>query len=346
MPPHAPQKITISTRTIVTTLAILIGLGVLWFIRDILAIFFVALLLAALIDPFAHWFEHHKVPRGVGVIIVYILLLAIVTGAVILIVPPFVEQLGELVRNLGGTIGSAKDAAVQVQSFFEHYGLSENVENSVAGLQRGVADAISGIFSTIAGVFGGIATFILVLVLAFYMVVEEGQAKRIFRHVTPKKYRAYISSLMGRMQDKLGAWLRGQIILMVVVAALTYIGLLILGVKYALVLAIFAGVAEIVPYAGPIIAAIPAIGIGLTMSPLKAMLVAIIYFGIQQIENAVLTPKIMQKSVGLNPVVSLFALLVGFKLAGLVGALLAIPVATVISVFIKDILGANNEDYA
>src|SRR3989338_6146670 len=337
------QKITISTRTIVTTLAMLIGLGVLWFIRDILVIFFVAILLAALIDPFAHWFEAHKIPRGVGVIIVYILLLAIVTCAVILIVPPFVEQLGELVRNLGGTIGSAKDAAVEVQAFFERFGLSQNVENSVAGLQQGIAEAIQGIFSTIAGVFGGIATFILVLVIAFYMVVEEGQAKKLFRHVTPKKYRPYISGLMGRMQEKLGAWLRGQIILMIVVGVLTYIGLLILGVKYALVLAIFAGIAEIVPYAGPIIAAVPAIGIGLTMSPFKGMIVALLYFGIQQIENAVLTPKIMQKSVGLNPVVSLFALMVGFKFAGLVGALLAIPVATIVAVFLRDLIGHEEE---
>ena len=148
---------------------------------------------------------------------------------------------------------------------------------------------------------------------------------------------------MGRMQEKLGAWLRGQIILMIVVGVLTYIGLLILGVKYALVLAIFAGIAEIVPYAGPIIAAVPAIGIGLTMSPFKGMIVALLYFGIQQIENAVLTPKIMQKSVGLNPVVSLFALMVGFKFAGLVGALLAIPVATIVAVFLRDLIGHEEE---
>ena len=333
------QGITITTGTIARVILSLLGLAFLWFIRDILAVFFVALLLAALIDPFAHWFEKHKIPRGVGVIIVYILLVAILTGVTLLIVPPLVSQVGALAANLEGTLGSANEIIGNLQAFSDQYGFADNLADSFAGIQSGFTDFVTHFFSTVAGFLQGIASIILVLVLAFYMVVEEGSAKKLFRSITPKKYRPYISGLVGRMQEKLGAWLRGQIILMVVIGLLTYVGLLILGVDYALVLAIFAGIAEIVPYAGPIIAAVPAILIAFTISPLKALVVAALYFGIQQLENSVLTPKIMQKSVGLNPVVSLFALLVGFRLGGFVGALLAIPVATMLAVFIRDVIG-------
>lgn len=339
MPKPKLQGVSVTTGTIMRVVLTLLGLTFLWFIRDILAVFFVALLLAALIDPFAHWFERHRIPRGVGVLIVYVLLAAIVTGVTLLIVPPLVSQVGSLADNFEGTLGSASELLGDVRAFSDQYGFADNLADSFATLQSGVTNVFTNLFSTLAGFIEGIASVSLVLVLAFYMVVEEGSAKKLFRSITPKKYRPYISGLVGRMQEKLGAWLRGQIILMVVIGLLTYIGLLILGVDYALVLAIFAGIAEIVPYAGPIIAAVPAILIAFTISPLKALIVAALYFGIQQLENGVLTPKIMQKSVGLNPVVSLFALLVGFRLGGFVGALLAIPVATMLAVFIRDVIG-------
>lgn len=338
-----PTTISITTGTMIKFLAVLGGLWFLWFIRDVVAIFFVALLLAALIEPFAAWLHKRHVPRGFGVLIVYVILFALIAGIIWLVVPPFVEQIQALGGGIVDVAGSARGAFDQILAFTEQYGLADNINSSVASYQEGITSAITHAFSTITGIFGGIAALILVLVLAFYMVVEENAAKRLFRHVTPKKYRPYISGLIGRMQDKLGAWLRGQIILMIVVGIMTYIGLLIIGVEYPLVLAVFAGIAEIVPYAGPIIAAVPAIVIAFTASPIKALIVVALYIGIQQLENSVLTPKIMQKSVGLNPVVSLFVLLVGFQLAGLVGALLAIPVATMLAVFIKDLIGEDEE---
>ena len=180
--------------------------------------------------------------------------------------------------------------------------------------------------------------------MAFYLVIEEDAAKRLFRHLTPKKHQAYIVGLVNRMQEKLGHWLRGQLLLMLIVGLLTYVMLLVMGVEYPLVLGVFAGFAELVPYAGPIIAAIPAIVIAFVSSPVKAVIVALLYFGIQQLENTVLTPKIMQKSVGLNPVISLMVLLIGFHAAPLfgmpefVGAILAIPVTTVLSVGLRDVV--------
>jgi len=334
-----PTTISISTGTMIKILLILGGAAFVWFIRDILVVFFVALLLAALIDPFATWFVKHRIPRSVGVLVVYVALAALVTLSLVMIIPPFVQQLAGLGSSLAASFGDARGAIDSLVTYSEQYGLSNNLIDSFSSVQQGFTEGLTGVFSTVAGIFGGIATLILVLVVAFYMVVEEQDAKRLFRHLAPKRYQPYLIGLAGRMQEKLGHWLRGQLILMVFIGMLTYVGLLILRVDYALVLGIFAGIAEIIPYAGPIISAVPAILVAFTISPVKALIVAAMYLAIQQLENGLLAPKIMQKSVGLNPVVSVFALMVGFQLGGIVGALLAMPVATVLAVLMSDLIG-------
>ena len=335
--------VNISSGTVVKILGILGGLTFVWFIRDVVAVFFVALLLAALIDPFADWFERHRIPRALGVLVVYVLLAAIITGAFLIIVPPLVSQLSDLLKGLTTSFGDARGVLEGIIALTEKYGFAQNISESFQNVQGALSQGFSRVFSTIANVFGGVTTLVLVLVITFYMVVEEADARRMFRHFAPRKYQPYLVGLAGRMQEKLGYWLRGQLILMLVIGALTYIGLLILGVEYALVLAIFAGLAEIVPYAGPILAAIPAVILAFTISPIKAVMVAVLYFAIQQLENGVLTPKIMQKSVGLNPVVSIFSLMVGFKVGGFVGAIFAIPVATLVTVLMHDLIGRYDE---
>lgn len=345
-----PTNITISIGTVIKILAVMVGVAFLWFIRDIVAVFFVALLLAALVEPFASWFESKRIPRGVGVIIVYVVLLSVAALALIIILPPLINQIVELARNIPTTFLEVRTFFGQIVEISEEYGVSENLSSSISSLQGGITATIGGLFMTVKGIFGGFTTLLMVLVIAFYMVVEEGMARRGFKHFAPKKYQPYIAGLAVRIQTKLGLWLRGQLILMITIGVLTYVGLLILGVDYALALGIFAGIAEIVPYAGPVIAMVPAVMIAFTISPLKAVIVAVMYFGIQQLENGFLTPKIMEKSVGLNPIVSFFALLVGFKLGGVffsdlqlfgnvIGALLAIPVATIIAVVLHDFIG-------
>jgi predicted PurR-regulated permease PerM len=139
------------------------------------------------------------------------------------------------------------------------------------------------------------------------------------------------------MQQKVGLWLRGQIILSVTIFLLTYIGLLILKVKYALVLAFFAGLTEFIPYLGPTIAAIPAVFLTYTQSPMLALFVAILYYIVQLTENNIIVPKVMQKVIGLNPIISIAVLMIGYKVGGITGAILSIPVTTALDVFLSDI---------
>ncbi len=195
----------------------------------------------------------------------------------------------------------------------------------------------SNIFSTSLRILGGLVSVIAILVLAFYMVVEKKAFEEFLETILPSEQKKQIVSLIKKVQKRIGSWFLGQISLMIIVGIAVLIGLSILKVKYALVLALIAGVFEIVPVIGPIVAGIIAIIIAFGQSPILALLVFLLYVGIQQIENHILVPKVMQKAVGLNPVVILVALLIGAKLYGITGAILAIPVTAALATIIEGI---------
>lgn len=332
-----PQSVSISTGTFVKAVLIVLGLWFLWFVRDIVAIFVASILLASLIEPFASWFAQRRIPRGLAVLIVYVCLLSLTAIFVVLFVPVVREQSAQLFSHFTNYYSQATESLGQVRKFSEDYGFADNLTSSLATLQSSFATSFGSVFSTVKGVVGTVAATFIVLVLAFYMVVEEEKMRKYFRSLAPVEYQPYVSHLMKKMSRKMGEWLRGQIILGVIVGVAVYIGLKLLGVNYALLLAIMAGVLEVVPYVGPIISFIPAVVIGAAESPIVGIGVAILYLVIQQIENHLLIPKIMQKVTGLNPILSILALLVGIKAGGLIGAILAIPLAMMGVVILEDL---------
>ncbi|MFA4917547.1 MAG: AI-2E family transporter [Syntrophales bacterium] len=314
----------------------LVVIGLLWALRDVVAMLFVALLLSALIDPFADWFARHRIPRALAVIIVYAFLLAITASVIILLVPPLLAQVQQLVSNFSSIFTGLANSFSRFQDLTVQYGFGNNFQSGLQAIEEGVSNSFSGIFSTVTGFFGSLAAFVIVMVLTFYMVVEEDSARRFFKNLAPVEYQPFLVSLFNKMQKRIGYWLRGQLVLGVVVGLAVYLGLLILGVPYALLLGLIAGLLEIIPYAGPLLSAVPILIIAFSVSPLKGLAALLLVIAVQQIENNLLVPKIMQKAIGLNPVVSIVAMLVGVKFGGLVGALLAIPFATVISVAIEE----------
>lgn len=332
-----PQSVSISTATFMKAVLIVLGVWFFWFIRDIVAIFVASILLSALIDPFASWFAARKIPRGLAVIIVYTLLLAITSVFVVALVPIISEQGTELFANVSFYYQEAAESLGQFRQFSGNGGFAESIVTSIESLQSEITGSFGSLFSTVKGVIGGIAASFIILVLAFYMVVEEERMSHYFKKLAPVEYRPYISQLLKKMQDKMGQWLRAQLILGLVVGIAVYIGLKILGVEYALLLALIAGVLEIVPYLGPILAVVPALMIGLAQSPIIGLSVLGLYLLIQQVENNILVPKIMQTVTGLNPVISILALLVGLKAGGIAGAILAIPLAMMAIVILEDL---------
>lgn len=324
------QLINISTITIIKVILILLSLWFIYLIRDVLIILFVSFILSILIDPLADWFEKRKIPRGLAVLTVYVILITILSLILILLVPPIVLQFQQLIERIPTyweKITKTWVGEFAAKSDFK------NLEESFNLMQSSLA---RGIFVTLGGVFGGVAALFLILVLTFYMVTQEDPIKKMIKSLIPAQYLPYVSQVATKIKQKMLAWFKGQLILCLVVGCLAYIGLLILRVDYALALGLIAGVTEIIPYIGPFIGAAAAVFIAFGESPFKALMVVILYIIIQQLENNLLVPKVMRKAVGLNPIVSVIALIVGAKLGGFVGVLLAIPLASIVSIFIQD----------
>lgn len=334
---NRPININISTLTIVKILLIVLLLYFLFLIKDVVVILFVSLILASALDPWVDWLQKKKIPRSASVAFIYLIAISIIGSILFLLIPPISQEFGQLASNFPQYFEKIMSGFSNLKEFSTRYGFYDNIKSSLEALSSSLQGAATGVFSTVAGFIGGIMSFFLIMVLTFYMVVEENAIKKLIWSIAPTKHQPYIMHLINRMQQKIGFWLRGQLILSLVVFVFVYAGLSILGVEYALVLALMAFILEMVPYIGPTLAAIPAVLLALTQSPMLALFVAIYYYITQQIENNILVPKIMQKAVGLNPIVSISVLLIGFKLAGILGAMLSIPVATAVNVFIQDL---------
>ncbi len=343
MPNMQERSISISTSTIVKVIATLLILMFLWAVRDIIALVAAALILAALMNPFAQWARKYRVPKGISVIVFYVLFLGGLVAAFVLALPEIVDQAGKLGPMIGKSWRVLSSGVDSLRSVSEEYGLARNLEAGVSTLQGQVTLVTARLFSTVTDLFGGLAGLIVVLVMAFYMVVQEEEARQWLKNIVPEDYQHLAASLVARVQEKFGRWLIGQLALSLIVGTIYYIGLRLLGVQGALVLAILGGFTEFIPYLGPILGGIPAVLVALSQSPTLAFITLILYVAVQQAENHILVPKVMQKAVGLNPVLSIVALLVGGKLFGIPGAILAIPVATACSVAVMEIFRFQRE---
>jgi len=330
-------NVNITTSTIFKLLAILLLVYVMYLVRDVLFILFISLVLASAVDPWVDWLQTKKIPRSLGIVLIYLGFFSVVGFAIYSIAPPIAKEMGDFSNNLPMYQEKINKTFSAAKEFTIKHGIFKNLESGIGGLNASLQNTASSIISTIINIFGGLVSFVLVLFLTFYMTVEENAIKRLVWVLTPAKNQEYVLLLINRMQKKIGLWLRGQLILCLCIFVMAYPGLLILGVKYALVLALIAGITEAIPYIGPTLGAVPAIFLAFTQSPILALFVGIFYYIIQMVENNILVPKIMEKAVGLNPIISIVAFLVGYNLGGIPGAILSIPVATAISVFIGDV---------
>lgn len=343
------RKIIISTGSLFKVLAFVVSLYIAWLVWEILLVLFVSIIFAALIDPFATWFQKNNIPRGLAVITIYLLLAGVFALAVALLAPVIVTDIPQLIQNLQDTWGG-----LQQNQYYQNIVHGAGQIQQALGIPFTPADATTneqnlnflsqGLFNTLSGVFNSVVSLVLVLVITFYLVVQEDPMKILVKSFLPSAYVPYATNLLQRIGTKLALWVRGQIILSVIIGLLVFIGLSLLGIKHAAALALIAAILEFVPYVGPTLAAAPGVFLSFTQGGLVLMIfVIIMYVIIQALENHILVPKIMQKVVGLNPVVSIVAILTGIKLAGVLGGLLAIPVATAISVFLHDIITYKKE---
>lgn len=326
---NTPQKIEISHKTVIFTVLFLISLWLLFQIKDLIIMVFISIILvAALLKP-VEWLSARRIPRAVSVLLVYILVIAIISAIVGIIVPPLVEQTSALVTRLPQIIETINDFFLFAQI---------PVEDVSSVLSRQIQGFIGNIVAITTAIFSSVFLLLTVLVLAFYFLLDWQKFITLASSPFSGKQEKRVISLIQKLENGLGKWVRGQLTLSLIVGVLTFIGLQLLGVPYALPLALVAAILEIVPVIGPIISAIPAILVGLTITPVMGLAVAALFIVVQQLENHVIVPMIMSKVIGLQPPIIIISLLIGAKLAGIGGAFLAPPVLIIIKIVVSEFL--------
>jgi predicted PurR-regulated permease PerM len=212
------------------------------------------------------------------------------------------------------------------------------LEDLIKGIQSITSNFSTNFIKIISAIFGGLLSFILILVLSFYFLVQEDGVADFLKLITPLRNEKYVVDLWKRSQRKIGQWMQGQFLLGIIIAVLLYLGLMILGVKDALLLAVLAGLLEIIPVFGPIIAAVPAVIIAFVGGGFTAAILVLgLYLIVQQFESHLIYPLVVKKVVGVSPILVILALIIGAKLAGFLGIVLSAPAVAALMEFFDDV---------
>jgi predicted PurR-regulated permease PerM len=313
-----PAKIEISHRTIIFTLILLASLWLVFMVRDIIFLLFIAFTVMSALRPLVEFLEKYHIPRGISIIFIYILVFGLIGFTFSSLVPAFVSQTTKFIDNLPKYEAAIKPYyQIDIKSIFQQ----------LAPIGQNVVFVVMGIFSNII-------TVITILVISFYLLLERKHMEKYLIKFMGKDKGAKAVNIVKSVELSLGSWLRGELILMLFIGLVAYIGLIFLRVDYALPLAIIAGLTEIVPVVGPLISGVPAVLIGFSISPLLGFATIALYFIIHQLENTFIVPQVMNRTVGLSPLITIIALMIGSTLAGGAGAILSIPVVVTLRAII------------
>lgn len=310
------------------TALVILALG--WFIveiREIIVAFFISYIIMAALSPFVLFLQKYKVPRTVAALIAYLLTIILLIGLIFPLVQFSLGQIRGLFLNFPFYLDRTAD----------FFGITMDPERVRLIVAEEIDNVGRNALSVTAQVFGGLLSTITILVVSFYLLIDHTATKIQVASLFSKRHQEKVVNVINQIEEKLGAWLRGQIVLSLFIGLITWVVLTIVGLPYALPLAILAGILEVVPTLGPIIAAVPAVIVALTVSPTTALVVTGIYAGIQLLENNILVPRIMAKAVGLNTIIVILGIIIGGKLMGVAGALLSIPFISMVTVIVHNV---------
>lgn len=326
---------SLSLKSLFTITFFALSIYLLILIRHTLLLIFVALIFSTLIEPFVVALKKRRIPRALSALLVYFLLFGIIGISLTVLSRVVAHDLPQLLGGVRENLDIIKNHDLVQQIFGSDFATKGNVSflNSSSGDWNG----ISSIFSSISAVFGGLLSLVIVLVITFYLVIQEDPLRKMLETFVPDHKLPFVLKIIEKIRHKLGLWLRGQLTLSIIMSFLIFIALTVLDVKYAAVIALLAGLLEFIPYLGPILIALPATFFAFVDGGIiKFFIVGASLILIQQFENHVLIPKIMQKAVGLNPIVSIISLIIGIQLGGILGGVLAIPVATTLHAVLEE----------
>jgi predicted PurR-regulated permease PerM len=336
--------ISISTGTMVRAVLIALTVFLLWVLRDLALVVLTAIVIASFIDSSIPHLQKIGFNRIFGIVIIYLVSILFFAGLFYLFAPLLITE----IYNFSNFI-SAYIPNVSFFNFFQNQAFSGAKEivgalsgnysiTSLLSVSKAfVLNLSGGFFQILAVAFGGIFNFVLIILLSFYLSIQEKGIENFLHIIVPVQYDDYVVDLWTRSSRKIGLWVRGQMLLGFVIGVLIYLILSLLGIEYALLLAIIAGVMEMVPY-GILVALIPTFAFSYLSGGLSTALeVTGAYVIVHQFEVFLFSPLIIKKIVGLSPIVIILSVLIGFELGGFWGAVLSIPVAVILMEFLSDI---------
>jgi predicted PurR-regulated permease PerM len=362
--------INITAGSFFKAVLIILGLWFLFFIKDLVLVVLTAVVIASSIEPLITWFKKFKIARLPSVIITYITLLAVFVGLFYFFVPSVLNEASSFLssvpkylettplwnplnvstedvtktQKIAQTLSVGINDPEQLATNLASQGLSTikatglGLRDIISGIQSVTSNVSDGFIKIVSAVFGGLLSFVLIVVISFYLAVQEDGVAKFLGLITPVKHEKYVVDLWKRSQRKIGQWMQGQLLLMILIGVLTYLGLMILGVKNAILLAVLAGLLEIIPLFGPVMAAIPAILVAFVDNGITAsLLVTGLYIIVQQFENHLIYPLVVKKIVGVSPIFVILSIIIGAKLAGFLGVVLSVPIISAIMEFVDDI---------
>lgn len=334
-------SVTITPGTVVMTILVGMAAYAIWFLRDIVLLVLTAVVIASAIEPGVAFFTKYRIHRVVAVTIMYVVVFGSLFGITYAFLPPVLDDAQSFLLSapqyldtlnipapLAGLTEGAVPGASQTQSLFD----------TIFAFQSNFSDPSGGVLQAVSVFFGGLFSLILVIVLSFYFAIQETGIDDFLRLITPHKHEEYVIDLWQRAKKKIGQWMQGQLLLSLIVGVIVYLGLLILGVPYALLLAVIAALLDLIPIFGSFLAGIVGTIVALSSGGVGlALIVAGLYFIVNQFEAHLIYPLVVNKVVGIPPLLVILALLIGGSLAGFLGVLLSIPLAAAVREFLSDV---------
>jgi predicted PurR-regulated permease PerM len=311
-------------------------------VRDVLLLIYISGVLAIGFSPIVRLIQRQKMlpvgtrrfPRWMAILVLYLVIIGSLTGIGFMIFPPLADQARQLWSALPEMLARGQAFLISKGLLREPIEWRDVVRQTPVS---GSTEAVGTVFGAVLGVLGGLFGLLTILILTFYLLVESDALHSMFLRLFPRRSRDRAAEVSREITLKVSAWLGGQLLLGTIIGITSAIGLWLLGIPYFYVLALISAIGELIPVVGPILAAIPAIAVAGTVSMQKVMLVIVFFVVQQQFENHVLVPKVMERQVGISPVTVILALLIGGKLLGILGAILAVPTAAILQVVISEL---------
>jgi predicted PurR-regulated permease PerM len=346
-PPSSPGLPVPSRRVLVLLAGVAVLAALFWVGRDVIAPFVVGVLIVYLLDPLIERLARlqirgRRVPRPLLILLVYVVAALVLVELLLLLLGPLIEQVRALAEDAPAYLEQLNRMLDEALGWWNRLDLPADVKEAV---DEALADLLANIgtlattilrpvFSSVLGFVGSIFGYLIIPVWTFWILKDRPAIVRAFDRAVPAGWRDDTWAVLGIVRRVFGSWIRGQIILGLVVGVMTFVGLLILGAivdpvfsRYAVLLAVIAGLLELLPVIGPIIAAVPAVLLGATVGVPGIIAALVLYTAVQQLENNLLVPKIQGDATNLHPAIVIFALILGGAIAGLLGAILALPIA-------------------